>query len=65
MTDLSGIILTKLDGTAKGGAVIGIVNETGLAVRMIGVGEAIDDLQEFDPEEFISALFDGGEGREK
>ena len=64
VTDLSGIILTKLDGTAKGGAVIGIVNETGLAVRMVGIGEAIDDLQEFDPQEFISALFDSGEENE-
>jgi len=55
--NLSGIILTKLDGTAKGGVVIGIVNESSLPIRMIGVGESIDDLRNFDPQEFASALF--------
>lgn len=54
---ISGIILTKLDGTAKGGIVIGIQNELGIPVRMIGVGEGIDDLQEFNPADFAKALF--------
>lgn len=55
---LTGLILTKLDGTAKGGVVIGIKNELNLPVRMIGVGEGIDDLREFVPEDFARALFD-------
>lgn len=55
---LTGIILTKLDGTAKGGVVIGIVKELGIPVRYIGVGEKISDLRPFDPEMFITALFD-------
>ncbi|HEY8496816.1 MAG TPA: signal recognition particle-docking protein FtsY [Limnochordales bacterium] len=54
---LSGIILTKLDGTAKGGIVIAIAGELGLPVKLVGVGEGVDDLQEFDPEEFVKALF--------
>ncbi len=55
---LTGIILTKLDGTAKGGVVIGITNELDLPVKMIGVGEGIDDLREFVAEDFAAALFD-------
>lgn len=55
---LSGIVLTKLDGTAKGGVVIGITNELGLPVKMIGVGEKMDDLRPFDATEFAEALFD-------
>ncbi len=55
---LTGIILTKLDGTAKGGVTIGIMNELQLPVRMIGVGEGIDDLQPFVPEDFVRAIFD-------
>ncbi len=55
---IGGIILTKLDGTAKGGVVIGICRETGLPVRMIGVGEGQDDLQPFNPTEFAQALFE-------
>ena len=54
---LSGIILTKLDGTAKGGVVIGITNELNLPVKMIGVGEGIDDLREFVAADFAAALF--------
>ena len=54
---LDGLILTKLDGTAKGGAVIGIVNETGLPVKLIGVGEGVEDLRPFAPQEFAAALF--------
>ncbi len=53
----TGIILTKLDGTAKGGAVISIKAKLGLPVRYVGVGEGIDDLMEFDPKEFVDALF--------
>lgn len=55
---LTGIVLTKLDGTAKGGIVIAIANELKLPVRYIGVGEKIDDLQEFDPVAFVEALFE-------
>lgn len=58
MEGLTGIILTKLDGTAKGGIVIKINQEMGVPVRFIGVGEQIDDLQEFDSENFIKALFE-------
>ena len=55
---VSGIILTKLDGTAKGGIVIGISNQLGLPIRFIGIGEKIDDLRPFNPPEFINAIFD-------
>jgi fused signal recognition particle receptor len=56
---LTGIILTKLDGTAKGGVVIGIKEELGIPIKYVGVGEQIDDLRVFDPVEFASALFEG------
>ena len=55
--DVDGVALTKLDGTARGGIVIAVRNELGLPVRLIGVGEAADDLQDFKPEEFVEALF--------
>jgi len=55
--DITGIILTKLDGTAKGGIVVAIKNELKIPVRYIGVGEGIDDLQKFDAESFAKALF--------
>jgi fused signal recognition particle receptor len=55
--DLSGLILTKMDGTAKGGIVIGIKHQLGIPVRMIGVGEAMDDLRKFDVNEFVDAIF--------
>ncbi len=55
--NITGIVLTKLDGTAKGGIVISIKNELNVPVRFIGVGEGIDDLREFDAEEFAKALF--------
>ena len=55
---LTGLVITKLDGTAKGGAVIGIVEESGLPVRLIGVGEGIDDLRDFDAASFAQALFE-------
>lgn len=57
-TDITGIVLTKLDGTAKGGVVIAIKDSLGLPVKFIGVGEQIDDLQPFVPEDFAEALFD-------
>lgn len=57
VTDITGIVLTKLDGTAKGGVVIPIINELDVPVKFIGVGEQIDDLQPFDNEEFVNALF--------
>ena len=58
VTDITGIILTKLDGTAKGGIVVAIKSELQIPVRYIGVGEGIDDLQKFNPESFAKALFD-------
>ena len=54
---VTGIVLTKLDGTAKGGVVVAIARELGLPIRFIGVGEKIDDLLPFDPERFIDSLF--------
>ena len=54
---LTGIVLTKLDGTAKGGIVIAIARELGVPVKFVGVGEGIDDLKPFDPEEFVNDLF--------
>jgi fused signal recognition particle receptor len=54
---VTGIVLTKLDGTAKGGVVVAIARELGLPIRFIGVGEKIDDLLPFDPERFIESLF--------
>ena len=58
VTDVSGIVLTKLDGTAKGGIAIAIQAEMGIPVKYIGVGEQIDDLQKFDPDSFVNALFE-------
>ena len=55
--DLSGIIVTKLDGTAKGGVLIGIAKELAIPVYMIGIGESLNDLRPFNPEEFVEALF--------
>ena len=55
---ISGIVLTKLDGTAKGGIVISIKNELGIPVKLIGVGEKIDDLQPFNSNDFVKALFE-------
>ncbi|PRW61059.1 cell division chloroplastic isoform B [Chlorella sorokiniana] len=57
---LSGIILTKLDGTARGGAVVSVVDELGVPVKFVGVGEGIEDLQPFDPLSFVDALFPEG-----
>jgi fused signal recognition particle receptor len=57
-TDVTGIVLTKLDGTAKGGVIIGIQEELGVAVKYIGVGEDVEDLQPFDASRFVQALFE-------
>lgn len=54
---ISGIVLTKMDGTAKGGIAVAIQSELGVPVKYIGVGESIDDLQKFDSDEFVNALF--------
>ncbi len=58
---LTGLILTKLDGTAKGGIILSIKKELGIPVKFIGVGEKIDDMKPFSPEEFANALFEDGE----
>ncbi len=58
--EISGIVLTKLDGTAKGGIVVAIGAELGLSVRFVGIGEGVDDLRPFRPDEFVAALFQNG-----
>ena len=55
--EITGIVLTKMDGTAKGGIVVAIQSELGIPVKYIGVGETIDDLQKFDSDDFVNALF--------
>jgi fused signal recognition particle receptor len=57
--DVTGIALTKLDGTAKGGIVLAIQSELGIPVKVVGVGEGVGDLIPFDPKEFAAALFEG------
>ena len=57
VADITGVILTKMDGTAKGGIAVAIQSELGIPVKYIGVGESIDDLQKFDADEFVNALF--------
>jgi len=57
VADITGIILTKLDGTAKGGIAVAIQSELHIPVKYIGVGESIDDLQKFNADEFVNALF--------
>ena len=58
VTDITGIVITKLDGTAKGGIAITIADEFDMPVKFIGVGEGMDDLKEFDPEDFAGGIFD-------
>ena len=58
VTNLTGIILTKMDGTAKGGIAVAIQSELKVPVKYIGVGETIEDVQKFDSEQFVNALFD-------
>lgn len=65
VADISGIILTKMDGTARGGIAVAIQSELGIPVKYIGVGETIDDLQKFDPGQFVKALFDTGDKTEE
>lgn len=60
-TELSGLIITKLDGTAKGGVIFQVSSELKIPVRYIGVGEGLEDLQNFDADSFVSALFDRGD----
>ena len=57
VADITGIILTKLDGTAKGGIAVAIQSELGIPVKYVGIGEKIDDLQKFNAEDFVNALF--------
>ena len=57
VADITGVILTKMDGTAKGGIAVAIQAELGIPVKYIGVGEGMDDLQKFDADEFVNALF--------
>jgi len=54
---VTGLVLTKLDGTAKGGVIVGLADEFGIPVRYVGIGEAVEDLRDFDAEEFVDALF--------
>ena len=61
VADITGVVLTKLDGTAKGGIAIAIQSELNIPVKYIGIGEKIDDLQRFDADEFVDALFDVAE----
>ncbi len=56
--DITGIVLTKLDGTAKGGVILGICDELKVPVRWVGIGEKVEDLREFDPGEFVAALYE-------
>jgi fused signal recognition particle receptor len=55
--DVTGVVLTKLDGSAKGGIVIAIREELGIPIKLIGAGERLEDLRPFDPDEFARALF--------
>lgn len=65
IADVTGIILTKLDGTAKGGIAIAIQSELGIPVKYIGIGESIDDLQKFDADDFVNALFKSNENEDE
>jgi fused signal recognition particle receptor len=56
--DVTGIVLTKLDGTAKGGIAVAIAEELGVPVKLIGIGESLEDLRPFDPQEFAGAILE-------
>jgi fused signal recognition particle receptor len=56
--DCTGIILAKLDGTAKGGAIFGVKQKLDLPVKFVGLGEGVDDLEPFDPDEYVEKLFE-------
>lgn len=60
-TDITSLALTKMDGTAKGGVAVGLVDQFGIPIRWIGVGEGIDDLKDFDSKKYVAALFDENE----
>ena len=62
--DITGIMLTKLDGTAKGGIVLAIKNDYDIPVKLVGVGEGVDDIEEFDPIEFVDAIVEVDEKNE-
>ena len=62
--DITGIMLTKLDGTAKGGIVLAIKNDYDIPVKLVGVGEGVDDIDEFDPIEFVDAIVEVDEKNE-
>ena len=55
--NISGIVLTKLDGTAKGGIVVSVIDKLGIPIKLIGIGEKIEDLRDFDPGLYVEALF--------
>jgi len=55
--EITGVVLTKLDGSAKGGVVLAVAKELGIPIKLIGIGEGVDDLRDFDPAEFVEALF--------
>ncbi len=55
--ELTGVVLTKLDGTAKGGIALAVQTELGIPIKLVGLGETADDLVDFDPDEFVDALF--------
>ena len=57
-TEVTGVVLTKLDGSAKGGIVFAVQTDLGIPVKLVGLGEAIGDLVPFDPDEFVDALFE-------
>ena len=59
VVNLTGLVLTKLDGTAKGGVIVGLADAFGIPMKFVGVGEAIEDLRDFSAEEFVEAVFDG------
>jgi fused signal recognition particle receptor len=56
---VTGLVLTKLDGSAKGGVIVGLADEFGIPVKFVGVGEAIEDLRDFSADEFVDAVFEG------
>ena len=65
VTEVTGIVLTKLDGTAKGGIVLAIRNKLNIPVKFVGLGEKLDDLQPFDPQKYVYGLFAEGLDREE
>jgi fused signal recognition particle receptor len=61
VTKVTGLVLTKLDGSAKGGVIVGLADEFGIPVQYVGVGEGVEDLRDFEAGEFVDALFEGPE----